>query len=119
MVVDIFCGIRDPVCHTANKAKYAIARGRVAHDFLFVGTLERLDESLRLMQHQLPTFFEGVAVRSFARLRANHGAKSLDPKPSLRTIREVSAQLHWDMRLFAFIDRLLDQRLRACNITAV
>ncbi|KAJ1633411.1 hypothetical protein T492DRAFT_981796 [Pavlovales sp. CCMP2436] len=118
ILVDVFCGTRDPTCHTDDmRAKYDIARRRVAGDYLFIGSVERLEESMLLQQRLLPTFYEGVDVRAFARLHANPGAKQLDPKPSLSTIREVQTALQWDVKLYAFIDRLLDQRLRACNLT--
>jgi hypothetical protein len=119
ILVDVFCGIRDPVCHTADmRRKYALARAHVASDYLAVGTLERMVESLRLLRHVLPGFLSAIDTDSFAVLRANVGAKRLDPKPSLGTIREMKAALAWDRRLYRFVSRLLDARLRACKISS-
>lgn len=118
-LVNVFCGIKDPVCHTNDlKRRYELAREHVLHAYLWVGVLEQFEPSLRLLQHMLPSFFGGVDVSMYARMHTNPGATHLDTKPSPSTLREIKAQLYWDERLYVLCRRLLEVRMRACGVRA-
>uniref|UniRef100_A0A6T9LWR7 Sulfotransferase n=1 Tax=Haptolina ericina TaxID=156174 RepID=A0A6T9LWR7_9EUKA len=92
-----FCG-QDPVCKAPDPQPHTqrhLALERAVHHirmmYVWVGVLERLEESLRLLSWVLPSFFGGMATSQIAIENEN------------------------DLKLYAFANRLLDCRLSRCG----
>lgn len=58
-IVPYFCG-QDKRCYERSQWATDEAKSNIEKYYLFVGTLEDLDSSLKLLQHLLPTFFSGA-----------------------------------------------------------
>ena len=87
--------------------------------YLWVGVLERLEESLVLLVRLLPTYFGGLQTSQAAREHArpaNTSAAS-DPPPSRETLHKIAMENENDVRLYRYIVRLLGCRLRRCGLS--
>ncbi|GBG34724.1 Heparan sulfate 2-O-sulfotransferase 1 [Hondaea fermentalgiana] len=109
------CGYADE-CYTYGPAALEKALTNLREKILFVGTLERLRESLLVLEKLLPTYFEGVSELEEMPHRKNYD----DTKRGLKLSPEAQAVLDEivtnDATLYKEADRLLTERLESCAI---
>ena len=116
---DRACAGAEPQPARAREASVRLAMRRLAVDYLWVGVLERLEDSLRLLAKLLPHYFGGLAVERVARERrrprTNASAYGY-PEPSAETLHKIAVENENDVRLYRFALRLLDCRLGSCAV---
>ena len=87
--------------------------------YVWIGILERLEDSLRLLARLLPSYFGKMAVeraaREHVRPRSNASGYSYAP-PSEATLAKLRIENANDLRLYAYAVELLDCRLATCSI---
>ena len=121
-----FCG-HDRACAKAGgpqpraavEATLRRAVHTLEHRYAWVGVLEQLEDSLRLLVHLLPAYFGQLAVERAAREHARPRSTSSRytyAQPSEATRRLIEAESETDMRLYAHAVGLLHARLRRCGL---
>ena len=120
-----FCGHRtecaglDPQSAAARGAALRRALGTLHEGYVWVGILERLEDSLRLLAKVLPAFFGNLAVeraaREHVRPRTNASAYTY-VGPTRATLHKLALENENDVRLYREAVRLLECRLRRCGL---
>ncbi|XP_039249605.2 uronyl 2-sulfotransferase-like isoform X1 [Styela clava] len=119
-VVPYFCG-QEPGCMSRSRWALDRAKENIKNHYVFVGTLEDLDDSLKILEHLIPRYFKNAAqsmksqktikVRNETYTR-NKRETSEAAKIFLRT--ETCLSLEYELydfvreRLYQFKDMLLD-----------
>jgi hypothetical protein len=81
----------------------------IKEKFFFVGLVERLPESLKLLSHYIPTYLEDVS-------NMPHVKASCRPELSDKSLKKLKEICRFDQELYDFADELLTQRLQQCSI---
>ncbi len=87
--------------------------------YVWVGVLERFEDSVRLLSRLLPSFFGGIAVERAAREHARPDSKYKPPAyrtPLRSTLQKIAAENANDITLYRLAVRLLDCRLAQCGL---
>ena len=88
--------------------------------YLWIGILERLEDSLRLLAKLLPSYFGKMAVERAAREHVRPRSNASGYKyalPSEATLAKLRIENDNDLRLYSYAVQLLDCKLAACSIT--
>mmetsp|Transcript_1566 Transcript_1566/g.3339 ORF Transcript_1566/g.3339 Transcript_1566/m.3339 type:complete len:125 (+) Transcript_1566:586-960(+) len=94
------------------------AKRVISDEYLFVGTTERMDDSLRILGRLLPTFFE-VDLTDLYASSVWVGIRKLiqpPPRPLSQTLVNA-ALLQWDMEVYEHATALLDEQAAGCGIS--
>ncbi|KAL9180312.1 hypothetical protein ACHAXT_008282 [Thalassiosira profunda] len=112
---EMICGV-EPECRRRPLDREALetAKNNVRDEIMFVGTTERMDESVRVLEHLLPTYLEGLGgvgsvrekVGNVARREQTFSAKSI------KVLRDICSL---DIELYNYVDKLLSERIRECG----
>lgn len=114
--IEFICGNHE-ICK-ANQQNYQkkrlaleMAKIRLLKEYYIVGTLEKFEESLRLMEHTLPTFFSGVLglYKQPDVQEVINNTRTIDKPQLSQHLRQELAMdsLRYEMELFAFIQSVL------------
>lgn len=114
--IEFICGNQE-ICK-ANQQNYQkkrlaleMAKIRLLKEYYIVGTLEKFEESLRLMEHTLPQFFSGVLGLFKDRdvQEVINSTRTIDKPQLSQHLRQELAMdsLRYEMELFAFIQSVL------------
>jgi len=114
--IEFICGNHE-ICK-ANQQNYQkkrlaleMAKIRLLKEYYIVGTLEKIEESLRLLEHTLPQFFSGVlgVFREQDVQEVANSTRTLEKPQLSQHLRQELAMdsLRYEMELFAFIQSVL------------
>ncbi len=122
-----FCGHRtecagaDPQPAAARRSALRRALATLRQDYVWVGILERLEDSLRLLARVLPAFFGNLAVeraaREHVRPRSNASAYAYTGATQA-TLQKLALENENDLRLYLSAVRLLRCRMQSCGLTS-
>ena len=113
------CADAEPQPAAARAATLRRAMSVLSHDYMWVGVLERFEDSLRLLAAVLPTFFGGMAVQRLARehVRPHSNASGyVYQSPTRETLHKLAFENENDVKLYRHALRVLDCRLAACGL---
>ena len=117
-----FCGMDERCKSATGQELLERARVSVARKYAVVGSTARMAESLALMGAVLPSYFGGdptVLEKNICnKCKANQTSPGGGPKISEKNQRALERINAVDVQLYAFIERFLDARLRACGVGA-
>jgi hypothetical protein len=85
------------------------AKTVIKEKLFFVGLVERLPESLKLLSKFIPTYLEDVS-------NMPHVKTSRRPELSDKSLKKLKEICRFDQELYDFADELLTQRLQQCSI---
>jgi hypothetical protein len=85
------------------------AKTVIKEKLFFVGLVERLPESLKLLSKFIPTYLEDVS-------NMPHVKTSRRPELSDKSLKKLKEICRFDQELYDFADELLTQRLKQCSI---
>ena len=125
--IDFLCGMHED-CDGTLSAKLERAKANLRDNYLWVGILERLPESLRLLQKLLPQQFGAMDAQKWSdRIYQPDGQESGEragaadaPEPTEVTLSRMKADPRTaaEYELYEFAERLLDCKLRACSLAS-
>ena len=119
-----FCGHSDecagPEPQPLSARQHALHRAlsNMRLEYVWVGVLERLDDSLRLLTAVLPAFFGGMVVERSARehVRPQTNASHYTyARPTRGTLHKLAIENENDISLYQHAIELLDCRLERCG----
>jgi dermatan/chondrotin sulfate uronyl 2-O-sulfotransferase UST len=117
--IDFLCGT-DPVCGTElTPAKFERAKANLRDNYSWVGILENMPDSLRLLQTLLPEMFGGMNASAWAErhIAPDGGNPTTSPMPSDQTLTVMrNGDLLAEYELYDYAKTLLDCKLRACGL---
>eukprot|EP00978_Attheya_sp_CCMP212_P004043 scaffold8680_cov48-Attheya_sp.AAC.1 len=122
--VETLCGI-DPQACARPMTKAALDRAKQnmkdyaqVGGIMYVGIMERMQESLQFLERLLPTYLEGMANLDLTLLpRHRQGSSPRREKSFSPQAQKVLDDIcYWDNQLYEFADRLLTQRLNKCGV---
>mmetsp|Transcript_15739 Transcript_15739/g.23695 ORF Transcript_15739/g.23695 Transcript_15739/m.23695 type:complete len:402 (+) Transcript_15739:3-1208(+) len=114
-----FCGMKHKDCrHPLTDASLQRAIRNLKERFLFVGLLERLNDSLTMFSRLLPTYFEGWRniPLSHAKGRGTRSGEEAQPSTREKLASEVLKDVClYDNTLYREAKELFEMRFRSCN----
>ena len=113
---DPVCLVADPASASARRAALERAIDNLYNRYLWVGVLERFEDSLQLLVQLLPGFFGSLNVTqaSRAHVRPDSGTYSYQ-QPKASTLVKLAQENENDLSLYRHATQLLDCRLRRCG----
>ena len=123
--IDFICGTHSD-CDGALNVKLERAKANLRDNYLWVGILERLPESLSLLQKLLPDQFGAMDAQKWSdRVYQPDGQESGEragsadaPEPTEATLSQMKADPRTaaEYNLYDFAEQLLGCKLRACSL---
>jgi len=111
----MICGLDEVCSRTLDEKALQYAKEQVEQSFALVGTLERLEDSLKLLENIFPTYFERLSEN--LDLLPMH-KKHWNPRREKEFTPEAEAVLQdvcsVDLELYDFVDKLLSKRMEEC-----
>jgi hypothetical protein len=119
-----FCG-QHPVCKApdplpAATRSEALRRAlfNLRHRYVWVGVLERFEESLRLLRHLLPAYFGDVHVARASKEHVRPTNSTSYSAPRSTTLQKLSLENENDARVYEYALRSLDCQLVRCGLAS-
>jgi hypothetical protein len=114
---DPVCLVADPASASAREAALKLALHNLNHRYLWVGVLERFEESLRLLVQLLPGFFGGLPISeaSAAHVRPEGSDTYSYAQPQSSTLAKLAQENGNDLTIYRHANQLLGCRLRSCG----
>jgi hypothetical protein len=108
------CMVPDPASAEQRQAALDRALHNLRRRYVWVGVLERFEDSLRLLARALPRFFGGMYVEGASKQHVRPANTSAYSMPSRATLAKLAEESSNDVRLYTEATRLLECRLREC-----
>eukprot|EP00962_Isochrysis_galbana_P018458 scaffold5324_cov107-Isochrysis_galbana.AAC.1 len=114
---DPICQVADPASASARQAALELALHNLNYRYLWVGVLERFEESLRLLVQLLPGYFGGLPISeaSTAHVRPQGSNTYSYAQPRGSTLAKLAQENGNDLAIYRHATQLLDCRLRSCG----
>ena len=106
-----FCG-NSPQCKIpADETTFLLARKNLLNFYWVVGTLERFNETTKLLEKTLPTYFPSNSLHSQKKF---HLLQNSYEKPPPEVYYMSSVANHYDLILYNLVNDLMDVHLSHC-----
>ena len=117
-----FCG-QEPVCKAPDPLPLALrnealrrALYNLRHRYVWVGVLERFEESLRLLRVLLPSYFGGISAAHASKEHVRPSNSSSYPPPLRSTLQKLALENENDAHLYRYAVRRLECQLTRCGL---
>lgn len=112
-MIPYFCGNED-YCRQRKQKALQQAKENILKHFTVVGVLERFDETLKLFEELLPSYFRGV--QESYKLRKElivEKSKTADKKEESDEVKNyLRGKMAVEMELYEFVNKLMDENLK-------
>ena len=118
--IDFLCGTDDVCGEQLSPAKLQRAKDNLRDKYEWVGVLENMDDSLRLLQHLLPDMFGSMNATfwSTQHIAPDGGSPSKEVPPREATLAKMRQDeyLAAEYELYDYAKEVLDCKLRGCGL---
>lgn len=107
-----FCGNAPECTIPPTEQTYLLARKNILHHYSLIGTLERFNDTTKMLKKTFPSYFATNAhSNAFPKVMQNN----YTPPPK-EVYFMASIANHYDLLLFNLVDDLMNQRMKMCKI---
>ena len=109
-------------CGKISVSKMSKAKWNVEHNYQVVGLLERIEDTLKLLEVQMPEFFKGALeiYKTEALKKVSNASKSINPGDDTvpKDVRDkiTDKKLKYEMMVYQHAEKIFDQKMAKAGL---